>query len=462
MRHIDSKKLKQAEAENISIEEDETEGKRKFTQKEQAAILRETVNTVGQIGKLGEQIRNVISVGMLTEGWDAKTVTHIMGLRAFSSQLLCEQVIGRGLRRSSYEIGENGLYAPEYVNIFGIPFSFLPHEGDGSETNKSKNPKFQISVNHENAQYEISWPNIARIDHELNPQLCVDISKIEPLTLDASKTRISAELAPFLDGQPDLTKCTQIDLEKMEKHLRMQEIIFKTSARVYETMKSEWKNKGTPYILLGQVFRWVERYLESDTIIIEPVLFVSNDPLKRKIMYMLNMNQIVQHLWKSLECQMTTKLVPYFSSNGKTRSTSDMSTWWTTKYREPLKKSHISHCVFDSTWEATEAYKIEKNPFVISFAKNDHLGFCILYTYEGISHYYYPDFLIRLNNGKILVLETKGQDSPQVQEKLRALAEWIETVNLLMEYGEWCSDISYNVADIDGIIAKHIDSGQGT
>ena len=102
LRHIDSKKLKQAETENISIEEDETEGKRKFTQKEQGAVLRETVNTVGQIGKLGEQIRNVISVGMLTEGWDAKTVTHIMGLRAFSSQLLCEQVIGRGLRRSSY------------------------------------------------------------------------------------------------------------------------------------------------------------------------------------------------------------------------------------------------------------------------------------------------------------------------------------------------------------------------
>jgi len=374
-----------------------------------------------------------------------------MGLRAFSSQLLCEQVVGRGLRRSSYEISENGLFSPEYVNIFGIPFSFLPHEGEGGG-GPPPQPKYAVQVNPDNAQYEISWPNIIRIDHELDPRLQVNISEIEPLTLDASKTRLSAELAPFIDGQPDFTKCTQIDLEKLEKHLRMQEIIFKTSARVYEAMKSNWQEQGTTYAMLGQVFRWVERYLESGRIIIEPALFMGNDPLKRKIMYMLNMNQIVQHLWQFLKCEMTNRLVPIFNPSSKTRSTGDMATWWTVKYREPLKKSHISHCVFDSTWEATEAYKIEKNPHVTAFAKNDHLGFGILYTYAGVPRYYYPDFLIRLDNGKTLVLETKGQDSPQVQEKRRALSEWIETVNSLKEYGIWCSAISFNVADVDGII----------
>ena len=472
--HIDSKILEKVELEAIASSsaesltaketppaEDETEGKRKLSKKEQSAILRETVNTVGQMGKLGEQIRNVISVGMLTEGWDAKTVTHILGLRAFSSQLLCEQVIGRGLRRSSYDIGENGLFAPEYVNIFGIPFTFLPHEGDGG-SGPPPPPKYPIQVNPTNAQYEISWPNIIRIDHELDPHLHVDISKIEPLTLDASKTRLSAELAPFIDGHPDLTKCSLIDLEKLEKHLRMQEIIFKTSARLYEAMNSNWKDKGTPYALLGQVFRWVERYLESGKIIIEPALFIGDDSsigdgqIKRKIMYMLNMNQIVQHLWKFITCEMTTSLVPFFNPSSKIRSTGDMPTWWTTKYREPLKKSHISHCVFDSTWEATEAYKLEKNPHVTAFAKNDHLGFGILYTYNGVPRYYYPDFLIRLDNGKTLVLETKGQYSPQVQEKRKALEEWIETVNSLKEYGQWCSVISFNVADVDGIVSECI------
>src|SRR5213596_2962073 len=97
--------------------------------KQQAEYLRKQVDTVGREGQPGEQIQNVISVGMLSEGWDAKTVTQIMGLRAFTSQLLCEQVVGRGLRRTSYEVDGTGLFRPEYVNIFGVPFTFLPHEG---------------------------------------------------------------------------------------------------------------------------------------------------------------------------------------------------------------------------------------------------------------------------------------------------------------------------------------------
>ena len=459
LRQIDSKKLGLAELENIAVDDtktadDENTGERKYSQKEQAEILRETVNTVSQPGERGEQIRNVISVGMLTEGWDAKTVTHIMGLRAFSSQLLCEQVIGRGLRRSSYEIGKNDLYEPEYVNIFGIPFSFLPHEGgEGGGTTIDKYP---IQVNPENAKYEISWPNIIRFEHEADLRLYIDISKIEPLVLNVKDTRISAEVAPFLEGKPDLTKCSPIELESIAKYRRMQEIIFNTSARVFESGRSSWKEKGTPYAFLGQIFRLVELYLNSGSIVIEPALFYNNDPLKRKIMYMLNMNKIVQHLWRFIGFQTTTRIVPFFSPGNKIRSTGDMQTWWTSKPREPLKKSHISHCVYDSTWEAAEAYRLEKNPNVFSFAKNDHLGFGIHYTFNGVSHTYYPDFLIKLTNGKTLVLETKGQDSPEVQEKRRALEEWVEAVNSLKDYGEWYSAISFNITDVDGIIKKYL------
>ena len=131
---IDSKILSEAEAQQEAltvdlVQDDETEGEeRKLSKKEQAELLRRQVDTVGQIGQPGEQIQNVISVGMLSEGWDAKTVTHIMGLRAFTSQLLCEQVVGRGLRRMSYELNDKGMFDPEYVNIFGVPFSFLPQE----------------------------------------------------------------------------------------------------------------------------------------------------------------------------------------------------------------------------------------------------------------------------------------------------------------------------------------------
>ena len=137
--HIDSKVLATAEAAEEPIAEVATGGGRvhpdkgrvrKFTRKQQAELLRQQVDTVGQPGRAGERIQNVISVGMLSEGWDAKTVTHIMGLRAFTSQLLCEQVVGRGLRRTSYDVNPvTGLFEPEYVNVFGVPFTFLPHEG---------------------------------------------------------------------------------------------------------------------------------------------------------------------------------------------------------------------------------------------------------------------------------------------------------------------------------------------
>src|SRR6266403_4873841 len=113
--------------------------------KQQAEYLRKTVDTVGRIGQPGEQIQNVISVGMLSEGWDAKTVTHIMGLRAFTSQLLCEQVVGRGLRRTAYELNpETGLFDAEYVNVFGVPFTFLPHEGGDGPPPPPSPPKTAI------------------------------------------------------------------------------------------------------------------------------------------------------------------------------------------------------------------------------------------------------------------------------------------------------------------------------
>jgi type III restriction enzyme len=178
---IDSSILQKAEAESEEVEiveveeteDDNTEDapkEKKLTKKQQAELLRRTVDTVGKIGEPGEQIQNVISVGMLSEGWDAKTVTHIMGLRAFSSQLLCEQVVGSGLRRTSYDVGEDGLFEAEYVNIFGVPFTFLPHEGgtDGPPPPPPK-PKTEINQLKKSRNMKSSFPNVIRIDHVYKP-----------------------------------------------------------------------------------------------------------------------------------------------------------------------------------------------------------------------------------------------------------------------------------------------------
>ena len=211
--HIDSRVLKQAEdseepvATLVNVSEkgsDQSDnGHRRLTAKERAERLRMMVDTVGKPGRPGAIVQNVISVGMLSEGWDAKTVTHIMGLRAFTSQLLCEQVVGRGLRRTSYELNDQGMFDPEYVNIFGVPFTFLPHEQDDSGPPPPPTPKTAIEPVPEKLRHEITWPNIIRIDRILRPQLSLELENVEPLELDASKTTKLAELAPTVDGKPE-------------------------------------------------------------------------------------------------------------------------------------------------------------------------------------------------------------------------------------------------------------------
>lgn len=416
--------------------------------------LREMVDTVGKIGKPGEKIRNVISVGMLSEGWDANTVTHIMGLRAFSSQLLCEQVIGRGLRRRSYDVDEEtGLFTPEYVNIFGIPFTFLPAE-DGTGADKPTKPKTMIYAMPERNEYSIEWPNILRFDREYKPMLSLNPADVPVLTLDASDTRFSAEMSPVLDGYADLQQVTDIDLEKIDQEARLQTIIFKAAGKVYDMMKAGWKDENTKLAMLGQIIKLVEGFLKSDRIWIEPSLFYTDD-LRRRVIYKLNMTNIVQHLWQYISIEQTDRIVPVYASK-RIRSTSDMPNWYTGKPTWPTKKSQISHVVLDSGWENTSSYVLEHNDHVCAYAKNDHLGFNIIYTHEGVVRQYVPDFLIKLDNGKTLVLEIKGQDSAQNRAKRLALVNWCKAVNDLGEYGEWYSDVAFDTAEIEGILRKYI------
>jgi type III restriction enzyme len=317
--HIDSKVLAAAEAETDGTAEETTvaaEGEddeapaRKLTKQQQAVRLRETVDTVGKIGRPGEQIQNVISVGVLSEGWDAKTVTHIMGLRAFTSQLLCEQVVGRGLRRTSYEAdADTGLFAPEYVNIFGVPFTFMPHEDPGDVVPKVAKPKFPVEPDPRKRQFEIAWPNIVRIDHVYKPVLSLDLAQVEPLTLDAYHTATLAELAPVVEGRPDAAHIAGIDLEELGRTYRQQKIVFETACDLYDQMQPNWR--GSREYLLAQLIRLVEQFTASDKIQIAPPLFYQDD-LKRRILIALNMNKIVQHIWEAIRFENTETIEPQF------------------------------------------------------------------------------------------------------------------------------------------------------
>ncbi len=454
---IDSKVLEKAESEtevvelNIKSDDDETP---RLTKVQQAELLRLTVDTVGKEGEPGEQIQNVISVGMLSEGWDAKTVTHIMGLRAFSSQLLCEQVVGRGLRRVSYDVGEDGLFEPEYVNIFGVPFTFLPHEGGEGTPPPPPKPKTKIEPRKEKSKHEITFPNIVRIDHVYRSQLKLDWDKVNALEIDPYESITEAELAAIISGKANPKLKSAIGLEQIAEDTRVQSIVFRIASTIYNSEKRpDWK--GSKEIFLAQVVRIVEQFIDSDKIQIKSDLFLQDDS-KRKILIILNMNKIVQHIWSAIRSENTEKLTPIFDKEKPIRSTEDVRTWYTSKPCEWAVKSHISHCVYDSGWEASEAYFFDKSDLVESFVKNDHLGFTILYNHKGVIRKFYPDFILRLVNGDYMVLETKGVDSQQNQTKREYLNEWINAVNNHGGFGKWHWDVSFHPSDIEGLVKKFI------
>ena len=438
--HIDSKTIDQAE-------EGESAGS-------EAKILREKVDTVGKMCKPGEQIRNIIAVQMLSEGWDARNVTHIMGLRAFSSQLLCEQVVGRGLRRTSYEIDSNtGLYPPEYVNVFGVPFTFLPHEG-GGDGSKQPSPITLIEADPDKIQHKISWPNIDRIDVEYMPKLDVDWQKIKHLELKSTGVSTTVETAPILDGKPNVNHMSEIDLQKLNKEIRLQRIVFLTAKDVYDDMSPDWK--GNTEFLLAQLVKIVEKFIYLDKV---KVIDIENEPLRARMTMLFNMQKIVAHVCKNIRDTNTTYEEICLNQTSPIKSTSDMRVWHTKKPTEHATKSHINLAPWDSQWEMGTEQELDRNENVTSWVKNDHIGFVIKYLYNGTIHDYYPDFLIRLKNNVTLVLEIKGVDDNQNKEKRRYLEQWIKAVNDNGNYGTWMWDVAFSPSKVKSIIAKHAKTG---
>jgi type III restriction enzyme len=359
-----------------------------------------------------------------------------MGLRAFTSQLLCEQVVGRGLRRTSYEVNpDTGLFEAEYVNIFGVPFTFLPHESHDDHPPPPPPPKTRIEPVTEKQQYEIRWPNIIRIDHVYRPRLNLDLNTVKTL------------------GKPDVTRISEIDLDDLSKNFRMQKIIFEAARDVFDQMKPNWA--GSKAVLLAQLIRLIDNFIISGKIKINPPLF-QHDDVKRRILITLNMNKVVQHIWEAIRFENTESIEPVFDSDNPIRSTGDMRPWYTGKPCEKTKRTHMNFCVYDSTWEASEAFELDRNHNVEAWVKNDHLGFEILYIFKGVVRKYRPDFIIRLKTGKFLILETKGQETERDKTKREFLDEWVRAVNEHGGFGIWQGAVSKNPADVAGILEKEV------
>lgn len=416
-------------------------------------LLREIVDNVGKRGAAGQDLQNVISVAMLSEGWDAKNVTHIMGLRAFTSQLLCEQVVGRGLRRVSYDTDENGLFLPEYVNVFGVPLS-ISEMGEGGDPPPPPRPSTQIEVIPDRAHLEIKWPNVLRVESVVKTQLTMAWNKVPALVLDPASTAISAELAPALGGAADMGQVSAIDLERLPDGFRLQRLVFQAARKGFAELRHSFS--GTEDYLAAQLVRIVETFLNSKLLDI-PSLFHS-DPLRRRILIALNIDLVVQHVLRHITEQNTERLTPVFDEENPIGATGQMRTWYTSKPCFPAIKSHISHLVGDSGWEGYAANIFEGRDEVVAYAKNDHLGFQIQYMWAGSRRRYIPDFLVRLSSGKMLALEIKGTDSPQNKAKRDALNEWVKAINGTGGFGHWGWDVAFKPSDVQDIITKNVNA----
>jgi type III restriction enzyme len=336
-----------------------------------------------------------------------------------------------------------------------VPFTFLPHEEAGDGPPPTPTPKTRVEpLREREAEFEIAWPNIIRIEHVYSPALTLDLARVERLQLNAVDTATYAELAAVLEGKPHIAEMTDIDLQELAQRFRMQRIVFEVTRDLFDQMKPGWH--GNKEVLLAQLIRLVERVLASDRIVIEPAQF-NQDDLRRRLILTMHINKIVQHIWEAIRFENTERLEPVFDTARPIMSTADMRPWFTGRPCENTRRSHINVCVYDSRWEASESFVLDRRDqrHVAAWAKNDHLGFEVMYVFGGIVRKYRPDFLIRLTNGTMLVLEVKGENTPRDDTKRRFLAEWVRAVNADGGFGRWANDVSFNTADIHGILEKH-------
>jgi len=399
-----------------------------------ATLLREVMNTVGKLGTLGESVRCVVSVSMLTEGWDANTVTHVLGVRAFGTQLLCEQVIGRALRRQSYELNEEGLFNVEYADVLGIPFDFTAKP----VVSPPQPPRETVQVKAmrpERDHLEIRFPRVAGYRVEL-PE--------ERLVADFNEDSV-LELTPDLVG-PSITKNQGIigqDVDLSLEHLqdmRRSTLLFHLTQRLLYT---KWRDPGAepPLHLFGQLKRITRQWLDNRL-----VCKGGTYPAQLMCQELADMacERITAGVTRALVGKRPVKAVfdPY-NPAGSTAHV-NFTTSKTDRWETNPKKCHINWVILDSDWEAEFCRVAEAHPQVMAYVKNHNLGLEVPYRYGSETRTYIPDFIVQINDDHgrddplNLIVEIKGYRREDAKEKKSTMENyWVPGVNNHGQYGRW-------------------------
>jgi type III restriction enzyme len=418
-------------------------------------LLREVMNTVGKHGQLGGAIRCVVSVSMLTEGWDANTVTHVLGIRAFGTQLLCEQVIGRALRRQSYDLNDDGLFNVEYADVFGIPFDFTakPVVAPPQPPRETVQVK---AVRPERDALEIRFPRVEGYRVEL-PE--------ERLTASFNEDSI-LELTPDIVG-PSITRNSGIIGEGVDlnlKHLgdiRPSTLLFHVTQRLLYT---KWRDPGEmPKLhLFGQLKRITKQWLDT-------CLRCKGDTYPALLMYEeladMACNRITAGITRALEGQRPIKaLLDPYNPTGSTAHVR-FNTSRTDRWETSAKSCHINWVVLDSDWEAEFCRVAESHPKVRAYAKNHNLGLEVPYRYGSETRKYLPDFIVRVDDGHgpddllNLIVEIKGYRREDAKEKKSTMdTYWVPGVNNLQQYGRWAFEEFIDIYEIETNFAAKVEA----
>jgi type III restriction enzyme len=401
-------------------------------------LLREVMNTVGKKDMLGEHIRCVVSVSMLTEGWDANTVTHILGVRAFRSQLLCEQVVGRGLRRRSYAPNDDDRFEPEYADVYGVPFAFIPSDRP-APTPRPSTPSTEVRALSGRDDLEIRFPKLDGYRIEMP-----DAWLFEDFGPEANLHVTRNELAVWVQTSGIAGAVSNIDLEEY-RNARPHRVAYEIAALLVKRFYTAHDAAARPW-LFPRLSELAGRWLR------ECVTFGA-DAFVGLLLPAQHLHAATEKLFGVIlnqEGKRSEVLVPMFRRFDPEGSTADVD-FLTRKVVVEATKSQVSHVVLDgirgnpNTWEEGVAAILEKHSDVGAFVKNDHLGFTIPYVYEGRSHQYWPDFLVRLNHDisgqecTLIIEVSGGQKSPgPTQAKADTARDlWCAAVNNHGGWGRW-------------------------
>jgi type III restriction enzyme len=397
-----------------------------------ATLLREVMNTVGKKDRLGEQIRCVVSVSMLTEGWDANTVTHILGIRAFGTQLLCEQVVGRGLRRQSYELNEEGLFNVEYADILGIPFDFTAQPVIAKPAKPAETVRVH-AVKPERDALEITFPRVdgyrveleeERLEANFGPQHVLELTpEMVGATVTENRGIIGEGVDLTLQHLDDVRDSTV--LFHLARHL------------IYHTYRDPGAEPKLH--LFGQMKRIARQWLDGGYLVCKggtkPALLLYRQladtaagRIKAAITETLAGERPVKAMLDVYNPTSSTAFVNFNTSKSVWKTAAD--------------KSHVNWVVTDSDWEAEFCRVAEKHPRVLAYVKNQGLGLEVPYLLGSTPRRYRPDFILRIDDGQEqplnLIVEIKGYRGEDAIEKANTMrAYWVPGVNNLGSYGRW-------------------------